>query len=71
MMQNNNSEFRLFTVYNQRCAGYLMQRGFPLLDLGIGKDGRNVFLFKHSPALRDAMDKWQILRAAQRNADKH
>lgn len=37
------------------------------MDLTIGKDGRNVFLFKNSPALHDAMDRWMILRTAQQN----
>lgn len=61
----------LFTIYSQRCAGFLMQRGFPLLDINIGKDGRNIFLFKNTKALRDAMDRWMILRATQRNNDSH
>lgn len=37
------------------------------MDLTIGKDGRNVFLFKNTPALHDAMDRWMILRAAQQS----
>ena len=56
----------LFTIYNMRLAGYLMQRGIPLIDIAINDDGRNVFLFKNIPALRDAMDRWMIKRAAKK-----
>lgn len=66
-MPTVHNQTTLFSVYSQRCAGFLMQRGFPLMDLTIGKDGRNVFLFKNSPALHDAMDRWMILRAAQQS----
>lgn len=66
-MPVTHNQSTLFTVYSQRLAGYLMQRGFPLLDLTIGKDGRNVFLFKNTSALHDAMDRWMILRAAQQS----
>lgn len=66
-MSTTQNQTTLFSVYSQRCAGFLMQRGFPLMDLTIGKDGRNVFLFKNSPALHDAMDRWMILRTAQQN----
>ena len=33
----NAEKATLFTVYRQRCAGFLMQRGFPLLDISIDK----------------------------------
>ena len=57
----------LFTIYSMRLAGYLMQRGMPLIDITINDDGRNVFLFKNTPALHDAMDRWMIQRAAQQH----
>lgn len=57
----------LFTIYNMRLAGYLMQRGLPLIDIAINDDGRNVFLFHNTPALHDAMDRWMIIRAAQQH----
>ena len=60
----------LFTIYNMRLAGYLMQRGIPLIDIAINDDGRNVFLFKNAPALHDAMDRWMIIRAANKYAEK-
>lgn len=56
-----------FTIYNMRLAGYLMQRGIPLIDIAINDDGRNVFLFNNTPALHDAMDRWMILRVEQQN----
>lgn len=52
----------LFTVYSQRLAGYLMQRGFPLIKLVENSGNRNTFIFVNTPALHDAIDEWQILR---------
>lgn len=57
----------LFTIYSMRLAGYLMQRGIPLVDITINDAGRNMFLFNNTPALHDAMDRWMIQRAAQQH----
>ena len=45
-------------IYNQRMAGYLMQRGFVLIDMrpDLKKTGRNVFFFKDTPQLKSAID---------------
>lgn len=53
----------LFTVYNQRLAGYLMMNGFTLLRLTENKrTGKNDFIFANVPQLHDYIDKWQIKR---------
>lgn len=47
----------LFTVYSQRCAGYLMNRGFPLIKLSSDPQStKNVFLFANTPALHKAIE---------------
>lgn len=51
----------LFTVYNQRLAGYLMMNGFPLLRLSENKrTGKNDFIFANLPLLQEYINKWQI-----------
>lgn len=51
----------LFTIYNQRLAGYLMLNGFPLLKISENqRTGKNDFIFANVPMLQDYMDKWQI-----------
>lgn len=53
----------LFTVYNQRLAGFLMLNGFPLLRLTENQQtGKNDFIFANVPMLQDYIDKWQIER---------
>lgn len=69
-MSTVDKKTSLFTIYSMRLAGYLMQRGLPLIDIAINKDGRNVFLFKNTPALRDAMDRWMIQRAENKYTEK-
>lgn len=41
-------------------AGYLMQRGFVLIDMrsDLKKTGRNVFFFKDTPQLKSAIDEY-------------
>lgn len=48
------------TIFSQRLAGYLMLRGFVLMDMRRDvKDGKkNVFYFKNSPELRGAIDEY-------------
>lgn len=55
----------LFTVYTQRLAGHLMQRGFVLIDLATNRNGKKVYLFANSPALHDAIDGWMLEKAQQ------
>lgn len=50
----------LYTVYNQQLAGYLMQKGFPLIHMienPITK--KNCFIFVNTDTLHQYMDKWQ------------
>lgn len=56
----------LFTVYNQRLAGFLMMNGFPLLRLTENKrTGKNDFIFANVPMLQDYINKWQIEKLKQ------
>lgn len=56
----SNTDKKNFIVYNQRMAGYLMQRGFVLIDIqpDLKKTGRNVFFFKDTPQLKSAIDEY-------------
>lgn len=56
-----NAETPTLTIYSQKLAGYLMQRGFVLIDMqeDIKPTGRNVFLFKNTPQLQSAMDEYK------------
>ena len=57
-----NTETPTLTIYSQKLAGYLMQRGFVLIDMqeDIKPTGRNVFLFKNTPQLQSAIDEYKI-----------
>lgn len=45
-------------IFSMKLAGYLMQRGFVLLDMRKNTDqsNRNVFIFNESDELRNAID---------------
>ena len=49
-----------YTVFSQRLAGYLMQNGFVLLgvDKSDRNDGRNVFFFRKSDSLMEAIERY-------------
>lgn len=55
------TETPTLTIYSQKLAGYLMQRGFVLIDMqeDIKPTGRNVFLFKNTPQLQSAIDEYK------------
>ncbi|GIN23139.1 DUF5659 domain-containing protein [Siminovitchia fordii] len=51
-----------YIVFNQRLAGYLMQKGFVLKKLKkTNKEGsnRNVFVFNHSDSLIQAINEFK------------
>lgn len=53
----------LYTIYNQRLAGYLMMQGFPILRImQNSKTGKDNYLFANTELLHDHIDKWQIDR---------
>lgn len=54
------AEKRNFIVYSQKLAGYLMQRGFVLIDMqpDLKKTRRNVFFFNDTPQLKSAIDEY-------------
>lgn len=47
-------------IYNQKMAGYLMHRGFVLIDMrpDLKNTGRNVFFFKDTSQLKSAIDEY-------------
>lgn len=49
-----------FMVFNQKMAGYLMQKGFVLIDMrpDLKNTRRNVFLFNDTPQLKSAIDEY-------------
>ena len=58
-MENKNTS--LFTVYSQRLAGYLMQRGFVLVRLVNNQSNNfNEFIFVNTPAIKECIEKWNI-----------
>lgn len=59
-----NNETKTIVIYSQRLAGFLMQRGFVLVDLikNKYKENKNVFVFNDSLLLRDAIDKYKVNR---------
>lgn len=60
MKQMNNTDKKNYIVYSQKMAGYLMQRGFVLIDMqpDLKKTGRNVFFFNDTPKLKSAIDEY-------------
>lgn len=49
-----------FPIYNQRLAGWLMTRGYVLMDMKPNQKyiGRNVFFFMKSAALQNSVDEY-------------
>jgi hypothetical protein len=60
MIVMNNTDKKTYIVYSQKMAGYLMQRGFVLIDMqpDLKKTGRNVFFFYNTPQLKSAIDEY-------------
>lgn len=56
-----NTEKKNKIIFNQRLAGYLMLHGFVLIDMrqDSNKSGRNVFFFKESKELLDAINEYK------------
>lgn len=52
-----NERINFYVVKNMRLAGKLMARGFVLKDMKPDNgSGRNIFIFKNSPELIDAIN---------------
>lgn len=51
-------DIKMITIYNMRLAGTLMSKGFILVGMGQNTQNKrkNVFYFKDTPQLREAMD---------------
>lgn len=49
-----------YIVYSQKMTGYLMQRGFVLIDMqpDLKNTRRNVFFFNNTPKLQSAVDEY-------------
>jgi hypothetical protein len=56
----NSIDKKSFIIYSQKLAGYLMQKGFVLIDMqpDMKKTGKNVFFFNDTPQLKSAMDEY-------------
>lgn len=56
----SQQEKKNFIVYSQKLTGYLMQKGFVLIDMrpDLKKSGRNVFFFNDTPQLKSAIDEY-------------
>jgi len=54
------SESRVITIFNLRLAGYLMLKGFPLINTISHRDNhlRKICIFPRSEALRGEIDKF-------------
>lgn len=57
-------EIKMKTVFNQRMCGYLQMKGFILVDMRPNEDGcgKNVFYFKETPELLEAMKEYLDIR---------
>lgn len=55
------------TVFKMRLAGYLMQRGFVLVDIGTNRNNPNklVFYFKNSDELHSAIKDYNEIEQMQ------
>ena len=57
----------LFTVYNQRLAGFLMMNGFPLVKMTENRQtGKNNFIFANVESLQNYIELWK----RERNKEK-
>ena len=54
---------KTITIFNQRLAGYLMQRGFNLIGMGENRrcNGKNVFFFKDTDELQKVIEEFKNL----------
>ena len=53
----------LYTVYNQRLAGYLMLNGFPLIEICKNKrTNKNDFIFANTDSLHNCIEKYQTYK---------
>lgn len=59
-MYNKISDYKARIIYSQRLAGYLMQRGFVLarMDKNDRYPNRNIFIFKDTALLSDAIENY-------------
>lgn len=51
-------------IFNQRLCGFLMQKGFVLMDMrpDTNGSGRNVFFFKNTKELHEAIAEYKALQ---------
>lgn len=54
----------MFTVFNQRLAGFLMLKGFKLLSVEPSKNIKdfNIFVFRQSDKLNKAIEQYQEIK---------
>jgi len=63
MMAIVNKE-KFILIVTLRLAGYLMQRGFPIMDMRPDENGSNrkVFIFNNSAQIQDAMNDYRTIK---------
>lgn len=62
----------MFTIFNQRLAGYLMLNGFKLMSIEPNRKIAhfNTFLFEDSDKLRNAIQQYSLVRNSLSPAKK-
>jgi hypothetical protein len=63
--KTNTTDRKTFPIYNQKLAGFLMMKGYVLVNIAPNEkyEGRNVFFFWDSPQIK------QTMKAFLRNAE--
>ena len=63
-MTTTNKQDKFILIVTMRLAGYLMQRGFPIMDMRPDELGskRKVFIFNNSPQIQEAIQKYTYNR---------
>lgn len=63
-MSMNEEKKNMKTIFSQRLAGYLMTKGFVLVDMRPNENGngKNVFYFNESPDLEIAIVDYKASR---------
>lgn len=58
------SDKKMTTIFNQKLCGFLMQKGFVLVDMAENKHyaGKNVFFFNESDELHRAIKEYKDIK---------
>jgi len=69
MIDANRYNFKTYVARSMRMSGYLMQRGFRLLNISPCHDmiDKDVYFFKNSPELLEAIKDYKAMKKERRN----